>query len=174
MSTPATTETGGVGKLNGLPRPELVKQLLACLDVPRWADEIADRRPFADTDAVYRAADAAAPDLTGEEIHQALAAHPRIGERASGADTSASFSRSEQSGVDASDAELARALREGNEEYERRFGHVYLVCASGRSGAELLEILRSRLDNDPETEMRIVADELRKIARLRLAKVIEG
>ncbi|MGW5648828.1 2-oxo-4-hydroxy-4-carboxy-5-ureidoimidazoline decarboxylase [Saccharopolyspora sp. NPDC003752] len=169
MST--TTETD---RLNGLPRAELVQRLLACLDIPRWAADIADRRPFADVDAVYQAADAAAPELTPEEIDGALAAHPRIGERVTGEDTSAKFSRNEQSGVDGGDAELARALREGNEAYEQRFGHVYLVCAAGRSGAELLEILHSRLDNEPGAELRIVADELRKIARLRLAKVIEG
>ncbi|RKT85155.1 2-oxo-4-hydroxy-4-carboxy-5-ureidoimidazoline decarboxylase [Saccharopolyspora antimicrobica] len=160
-------------RLNGLPRAELVEQLLACLDIPRWAADIADQRPFADDDAVYRAADAAAPALTREELDQALAAHPRIGDRPQGTGTSANFSRNEQAGV-GDDAELARALREGNEAYERRFGHVYLVCASGRSGAELLEVLHSRLDNEPETELRIVEDELRKIARLRLAKVIEG
>ncbi|GAA0525156.1 OHCU decarboxylase [Saccharopolyspora subtropica] len=161
-------------RLNGLPRADLVRELLACLDVPRWAEEIADQRPFPDVAAIYAAADTAAPELTAEEIHRALAAHPRIGERAQGTDTSAEWSRSEQSGVDATDADLTRRLREGNDAYERRFGHVYLVCASGRSGAELLEILHSRLDNDPETELRIVADELRTIARLRLARVIEG
>ncbi|GAA4620537.1 2-oxo-4-hydroxy-4-carboxy-5-ureidoimidazoline decarboxylase [Saccharopolyspora hordei] len=167
------TTTTRPDRINSLPRAELVERLLACLDVPRWAHDIADQRPFPDVDAVYRAADAAAPALTREEIHQALAAHPRIGERPQGSGTSATFSRSEQAGV-GGDAELARALREGNEAYERRFGHVYLVCASGRSGEELLEVLHSRLDNDPETELRIVEDELRKIARLRLAKVIEG
>ncbi|MGP4015391.1 2-oxo-4-hydroxy-4-carboxy-5-ureidoimidazoline decarboxylase [Saccharopolyspora sp. 5N708] len=170
MSTPATEPD----RLNELPRPELVQRLLACLDVPRWAADIADRRPFPDVNAVYQAADDAAPELTAEEIHTALAAHPRIGERAQGGNTAAQWSRGEQSGVDAGDAELARALREGNEAYERRFGHVYLVCASGRSGAQLLDVLHSRLDNEPTAELRIVADELRKIARLRLAKVIEG
>ncbi|MHA6805768.1 2-oxo-4-hydroxy-4-carboxy-5-ureidoimidazoline decarboxylase [Salinifilum ghardaiensis] len=170
MSTPVTDTGSGLTKLNGLPRPELVKQLQACLDVPRWATDIADQRPFSSTRELYAAADEAADPLSNEEIHGALAAHPRIGERTEGA---GSFSSSEQSGVDTSDDELTRALREGNEEYERRFGHVYLVCASGRGGRELLEILRSRLDNDPETEIDVVAAELRKIARLRLAKVIE-
>ncbi|CAM05900.1 2-oxo-4-hydroxy-4-carboxy-5-ureidoimidazoline decarboxylase [Saccharopolyspora erythraea NRRL 2338] len=164
----------GPDGLNALPRPELVKRLLACLDVQRWADEVADRRPFASTAEIYQAADDAARELTREEIDSALAAHPRIGARVQGSDTSSSWSRSEQAGVDAGDAALQEALREGNEEYERRFGHVYLVCASGRSGAELLEILRSRLGNDPEEELGIVAEELRKIARLRLAKVVEG
>lgn len=170
MSAPQPTETGpGPQRLNSLPRPELIKQLLACLDVPRWANEIAGNRPFATGTEIYQAAEAAAPQLTRGEIHSALAAHPRIGDRSG----SSSWSSSEQSGVDSDDSDLSRALREGNQEYERRFGHVYLVCASGRSGAELLETLRSRLDNDPETELRIVSDELRKIARLRLARVIE-
>lgn len=174
MSAPSTDSGPGLCRVNSLPRPELVKQLLACLDVPRWADEIADRRPFATTAELYEAADAAAPELTEEEIHSALAAHPRIGERSEGADTSSSWSRGEQAGVDSADAELTRALHEGNRSYEQRFGHVYLVCASGRSGAELLEVLRSRLDNDRDTETRVVTGELRKIARLRLAKVVEG
>lgn len=168
MSAPPPAETGPQA-LNGLPRPELVKQLLACLRIPRWANDIADRRPFAGGDQIYDAAESAAPRLTTDEIHSALTAHPRIGER-SGTD---SWSRTEQSGVDGSDDELATALKRGNEDYEHRFGHVYLVCASGRSGPELLEILRSRLDNDAETELRIIDDELRKIARLRLARLIE-
>ncbi|WP_019852886.1 2-oxo-4-hydroxy-4-carboxy-5-ureidoimidazoline decarboxylase [Actinopolyspora mortivallis] len=175
MSAPSSTGAGpGLARLNNLPRPELVKQLLACLDVRRWANEIADRRPYRSDEELYEVADRAASDLTEDEIHSALAAHPRIGQRSTGKDTAASWSRREQSGVDADDTQLAVELAEANEEYERRFGHVYLVCASGRSGRELLEILRSRLDNDPATEMRVVADELRKIARLRLARVIEA
>lgn len=175
MSTESSTDAEpGCGRVNDLPRPELVAQLLACLDIRRWADEVADRRPYADSTELYTVSEQAAQNLTADEIHSALAAHPRIGERREGADNTASWSRTEQSGVDGRDTELTTALRRGNERYERRFGHVYLVCASGRSGDELLDILRSRLDNDPETELRIVADELRKIARLRLAKVVEG
>ncbi|SDP13017.1 2-oxo-4-hydroxy-4-carboxy-5-ureidoimidazoline decarboxylase [Actinopolyspora xinjiangensis] len=175
MSAPSSTGTGpGLARLNSLPRPELVKKLLACLDVQRWANEIADNRPYESDTRLYEVADRAAAELSESEIHSALAAHPRIGQRSTGNDTSASWSRREQSGVDADDTKLAVELAEANEEYERRFGHVYLVCASGRSGPELLEILRSRLDNDPVTELRVVADELRKIARLRLARVIEA
>lgn len=154
-------------RFNALPRAELLDQLLSCLDVPRWADELADRRPYSDRDELHRVAAQAASPLTAEEIHSALAAHPRIGERAA----AGSWSRTEQSGVDGHDDALATALHRGNVEYERRFGHVYLVCASGRSGEELLADLRNRLDNDPETELRAVAEELRKIALLRLAKV---
>jgi 2-oxo-4-hydroxy-4-carboxy-5-ureidoimidazoline decarboxylase len=173
MPAPSTDAGSDFGRINSLPRSELVERLLSCLDIPRWAHEVANRRPFADSAELFHAAEEAARDLTDDEIHSALAAHPRIGERSEATSASAAWSRSEQSGVDDDDAALKRALREGNEEYERRFGHVYLVCASGRTGAELLDILRSRLDNDRDTELRIVADELRKITRLRLAKVVD-
>ena len=162
--------TTGAQRLNDAPRAELIDRLLSCLDITRWATDIADARPFADDASVQRAAAEAAPGLTDAEIAQALTAHPRIGERPTENGRSADFSRTEQAGIG---DDLAEELRAANVEYERRFGHVYLVCASGRSGEELLEVLRSRLDNDPADELRIVDSELRKIAALRLAKVIE-
>ncbi|MBE9375043.1 2-oxo-4-hydroxy-4-carboxy-5-ureidoimidazoline decarboxylase [Saccharopolyspora sp. HNM0983] len=173
MPTPPSDTAAGPGGLNALPRAELLAQLRSCLDIPRWAEDIAAAAPFPDADAVQRAADAAAPELTEQEIHQALAAHPRIGSRPEGSGTEATWSRSEQSGVDSADADLAERLHRGNAAYEQRFGHVYLVCASGRSGAELLEILHARLDNDPADELRVVAGELREIARLRVARLIQ-
>ncbi len=159
-------------RFNAAQRPALVAELRACLDVPRWAEVLADARPYGSAREIHDRADRAARDLTEDEVHAALAAHPRIGERPSGQGAEAAHSKSEQSGVDFRDAELKSALRTANAEYEDRFGHVYLVCASGRSGAELLEVLRSRLRNDPRTELGVVADELRKIALLRLEKVL--
>ncbi|MBK0865820.1 MAG: 2-oxo-4-hydroxy-4-carboxy-5-ureidoimidazoline decarboxylase [Saccharopolyspora sp.] len=160
-------------RFNTADRPALLAELRACLDVPRWAAVVADARPYDSSRELRDRADQAARDLTDDEVHAALSAHPRIGERPSGQGAEAAHSKSEQSGVDFRDAELASALRTANAEYEDRFGHVYLVCASGRSGAELLEVLRSRLHNDPRTELGVVADELRKIALLRLEKVLE-
>lgn len=154
---------------NSATRTELIADLRACLDVPGWAEQVADGRPYDSPDAIHQAAEHAARGLTEDQIHAALAAHPRIGERPRGEGASASWSRSEQSGVDDRDRQ---ALRAANAEYEQRFGHVYLVCAAGRSSAELLEVLRSRLHNDPGTELGVVAGELRKIASLRLEKVI--
>ncbi|MFR9728694.1 2-oxo-4-hydroxy-4-carboxy-5-ureidoimidazoline decarboxylase [Saccharopolyspora sp. MS10] len=159
-------------RFNSLSRTELLSELRSCLDVPRWAERVADARPCATGPEVLAVADSAARELTGEEVRAALAAHPRIGERPEGSGASASWSRSEQSAVDLADAEMAAALRAGNAAYERRFGHVYLVCAAGRSGAELLAVLRSRMGNDPRTELGVVAGELRRIALLRLEKVI--
>jgi len=149
------------------PRPAL----LACCDVPRWADAILEGRPYADAVAIVRAADQAARAFTPEEVDRALAAHPRIGERADGEDTEAAWSRQEQSGV-ATDPDTQWALAEGNRAYEERFGRVFLICATGLSAREVLDSLRERLDNDPTTEAAVVADELRRIALLRLERVL--
>ena len=143
---------------------ELRPALTACLAVPRWVDSILGHRPYPDRDALRAAADL---PLSSDEIRRAMAAHPRIGEKPKQQGTEGDWSRSEQSGVDNADVFAA-----ANAEYEAKFGHVYLVCASGRSGEELLKILRERLDNDPATELGVAGRELLKIAELRLAKAV--
>lgn len=144
--------------------------LLACAAVPRWARAVAAGRPYASRDALLDAARTAASPWTEEEVDAALARHPRIGERTEGQDADAAHSRREQSGVDTSDADVAERLRAGNRAYEERFGHVFLIRAAGRSAAEILSALDERLGNDPATERRVVAEQLREIAVLRLEK----
>lgn len=144
--------------------------LTTCLAVPRWVDALLSGRPYTDVNALLTACDAATP-LLPDEVRAAMAAHPRIGEKASGSGTGANWSRSEQSGVDSSTAAKFAAA---NAEYEQRFGHVYLVCASGRGGEELLDDLRGRLGNDPDTELTIAGRELAKIAKLRLEKAVSA
>lgn len=144
--------------------------LLACAAVPRWARAVAAGRPYASRDALLDAARTAASPWIEEEVDAALARHPRIGERAEGQDADAAHSRREQSGVDTSDADVAERLRAGNRAYEERFGHVFLIRAAGRSAAEILSALDERLGNDPATERRVVAEQLREIAVLRLEK----
>lgn len=138
--------------------------LTACLAVPRWVETLQAGRPYESVSALVEAAEM---PLTADEIRGAMAAHPRIGEKPRTTGTESDWSRSEQSGVDNADSFAA-----ANAEYEAKFGHVYLVCASGRSGEELLKILRSRLDNDPATELAVAGRELVKIAELRLAKAV--
>jgi len=145
--------------------------LLACCDVPRWADAILEARPYADAEAIVGAADQAARGFTPEEVDRALAAHPRIGERADGANAEAAWSRREQSGV-ATDPDTRRALAEGNRAYEEQFGRVFLICATGLSATEVLGSLHERLTHDPMTEAAVVADQLRQIALLRLDRVL--
>jgi 2-oxo-4-hydroxy-4-carboxy-5-ureidoimidazoline decarboxylase len=151
--------------------PDRVRALLTtCLAVPRWVDTVLTGRPYDDVRALLAGAEAATP-LLPAEIHKAIEAHPRIGEKATGSSAGANWSRSEQSGVDGMTAEKFRAA---NVDYERRFSHAFLVCASGRSGEELLRNLRDRLANDPETELTVAGRELAKIARLRLEKAVSA
>ena len=105
-------------------------------------------------------------------MEEALAAHPRIGDRPKvAATTEKRWSQGEQAGVADADQAVLTALADGNAAYEARFGHVYLVCASGKSAEELLGILQDRLDNDPAHEHGVVRGELAAITRLRLAKL---
>ena len=145
--------------------------LTACLAVPRWVAAMVAARPYPDLAAVLARSDEIARTLSPGEIRQAVAGHPRIGERRAGADTAARWSRSEQSGVDES---LAERLRAANHRYEERFGHIYLVCATGRGGAEILADLEQRLGNDPATELAVVGRELAEIAKVRLRKAVTG
>lgn len=164
-----------VDSFNALPAERLRDQLLSCLAAPSWGAGITAARPFADRDAIVAAADAAARALTWDEVLQGLSAHPRIGERAAGGSQEAAWSRAEQSAAARSaDEETRAALVEANREYEERFGHVFLIFASGRGQAEILDAARARLGNDEAAERAIVAEELRKIAGLRLERVLDA
>jgi len=149
---------------------ELRAALQTALAVPRVVDEVAAQAPFDDLDALLEAHRAAATPLSAAELDQALAHHPRIGERPAGEGAAQAFSRREQASADADDPALAAALAAGNAAYEGRFGRVFLVCAAGRSRAEILAELERRLANDPESELAEAAEQLRQIAALRLAQ----
>lgn len=159
-------------EFNSAERGDAVTVLRPCIDVTRWCENIADRRPFESVESLVAEAAHAADPFTTEEIDAALAHHPRIGERAGGDGREATLSRSEQSGVDPSDDEVQRALREGNLAYEERFGRVFLIRAAGRSAAEILASLQERLQHDAAAEERIIAGQLREIALLRLRGTI--
>lgn len=151
--------------------PEVQDGLLACCDVPRWAETVLAQRPYDSVEGLLDAADTAARTFTGAEVERALAAHPRIGERAGGTDVSARWSRDEQSAASSSACDQsAEALVEANRAYEQRFGRVFLICANGRSADEVVDAARRRLHNDDDTEQAVVADELRQIALLRLRR----
>jgi 2-oxo-4-hydroxy-4-carboxy-5-ureidoimidazoline decarboxylase len=136
--------------------------LLGCLSVPRWADNILAGQPYDDRNALIAAADAAARELTDEELDQALSGHPRIGERGG------AQSQREQAGVDPTAGDTAARLKAGNAAYEERFDRVFLIRAAGRDAEEILSQLERRLQNDDETERAETVDNLRQIALLRL------
>jgi len=157
---------------NSAPAAEVTPALLACCDVPAWAEAVRDSRPYADVDQLLATAGAAARRLTPADVDRALAAHPRSRARAHREGAEAAWSRHEQSRVDR-DADTQQALTEGNRRYEQRFGRVFLICAAGLSGADVLAALHRRLTHDDRTEATVVAEELRKIALLRLERVLQ-
>ncbi|MEW1844066.1 2-oxo-4-hydroxy-4-carboxy-5-ureidoimidazoline decarboxylase [Nonomuraea angiospora] len=146
------------------------EELLACCASRAFAAKVAALRPYDDVDELAATAEAAVRDLGWDDVMEALRAHPRIGERAAGDGRQASWSRQEQSGVE---EEARQALAAGNKAYEDRFGHVYLVCATGLTGAQLLARLRERLGNDEESERAAVRGELAAITALRLRKLMK-
>jgi len=145
------------------------KELALCCASSRWIEEIIAGRPYATMDTLVGASDTALRGLEWNDVLQALAAHPRIGASPAGADREAVWSRQEQSAA-AGDAIAADRLAEGNLAYEARFGFGFLICATGRSAAEVLAALEQRLEHDAVTEQEVVRAELAAIVRLRLAK----
>ena len=137
-----------------------------------WLAAVTAGRPYGRLDAVAGRSDAVLAELAWPDVEEAMSAHPRIGERATGADREASWSREEQSGAAAGTTDDAAALGAGNLAYERRFGHVFLVCATGRTPRQILDALTERLDNDVDTERAVVRRELAAIVRLRLARTL--
>ncbi len=140
--------------------------LLGCLSVPRWADEVLAGQPYADRDGLLAAADEAARALTDDELAQALAGHPRIGERGE------ARSRREQSGVDPAAGDTAARLAAANAAYEGRFGRVFMIRAAGRDAEEILDELGRRMRNDDATERAETVGNLRQVAVLRLGAVL--
>ena len=135
------------------------------------------RRPFGALEAARRAAREEWFPLPAEEWKIAFACHPRIGDVDAlrpGVDSApAASSAREQAGVDGADAEVMRALSDGNREYAARFGYIFIVCATGKSAAEMLDVLRARLTNPPDVEIGIAAEEHAKICDLRIADRVE-
>jgi allantoicase len=163
----------GVRWLNALATEPAAAELLACCGSRAWARQLAAGRPYQGFEDLAEAGDRIWVGLGRQDWLEAFAAHPRIGERpADAAGPGAGWSDKEQAGVAGADAAVRAALAEGNRQYEARFGHVFLVCASGLSAAELLDALRGRLGNDPDTELRVAAEEQRRITRLRLDKLV--
>jgi 2-oxo-4-hydroxy-4-carboxy-5-ureidoimidazoline decarboxylase len=160
----------GIERFNALPEEQARAALLACCAAPAWASAVLAARPYSSAQALLAESDLAAAAMTESDLASALDGHPRIGART----TAGSVSSREQAAVTAGGDEVLRALAEGNAVYENRFGHIYLVCAAGRNGTELLGLLRARLGNDDQTEWHVVAAELAKINQLRLRALIGG
>jgi 2-oxo-4-hydroxy-4-carboxy-5-ureidoimidazoline decarboxylase len=168
----ARPATPTLAEFNDAERDVAAEVLRACLDIPEWVAQVEAGRPFDGLDALHKAGAAASSSMGWEQVAGALDRHPRIGEEkaaASGTATESAWSATEQGGVQDSHAD---ALAEGNRAYERKFGQIFLICAAGLSGDQILANLHARLTNDQATERQVVMGELKQIATLRLAKAV--
>ena len=154
---------------DALPRATAVAALLTVCHSHRWAEAVADGRPYRDLETVQDAADEIWQHLDAADWREALDGHPRIGEQGG---TSAEFSRQEQAGMSGAADDVRAAIAAGNRRYEDRFGHVFLISAAGRAPVEILAELERRLHNPPDVELRVAAEEHRRITRMRLASLL--
>ena len=145
--------------------------LRACCGSTRWVERMLVRRPFGGRDALLKAAREEWFALPPTDWLEAFSHHPQIGDRASLAarfPATHHLSEREQAGVGNARADVLTALAEANQTYADRFGFIFIVCASGKSAEEMLRLLRARLPNDRDTELRVAAEEQAKITALRL------
>ena len=164
-------------RLNALPRQRALRALLDCCGSKNWAQQMVARRPFACESELFETADKTWSGLAREDWLEAFLHHPPIGETRAKAKQSATASRwsaKEQAGARKAAPEVLKALEAQNHVYAGKFGFVFLICATGKSSDEILRALRQRLPNDPDTELRIAAEEQRKITELRLEKLLES
>jgi 2-oxo-4-hydroxy-4-carboxy-5-ureidoimidazoline decarboxylase len=158
-----------IEEFNALAEKEAADSLYKCLANRRWAAEVSSRRPYADAQSFLTAAGNALNRLTDDDWVAAFKAHPRIGER--GGDAPESSLREQSRAMQSASATLA-ALEAENRQYEERFGYVFLIRASGRSGEEILSELRRRMKNDPALELAEARRELSEIAGDRLLELV--
>jgi 2-oxo-4-hydroxy-4-carboxy-5-ureidoimidazoline decarboxylase len=156
----------GLDELNALPAQDFEELLLRCCAAPGWARRVTRGRPYSSLADLLGVAAAAWAAREPGDLEAAMAGHPRIGER-----RVSGFSAQEQAGV-GTDTAMVTALADGNAAYEQRFGHVFLICATGRGPAEILAELNRRMSNDPATEREVAAAEIGKINDIRLRKLV--
>lgn len=165
----------GIARLNTVSREEAERLLLGCCGSSNWARGMVERRPFRGISELQETADQVWWELGRADWLEAFSRHPKIGERAAAHSTSAQtrrWSEEEQAGATGARQDVLATLAEANRAYEARFGYIFIVCATGKSGEEMLALLKDRLQNDPDKELRIAAEEQRRIMRLRLEKLL--
>ena len=166
-----------IAQLDSLPRGAAMELLTSCCGSRRWTAAMVARRPFGSRDALLRAADEEWNRLSPNDWLEAFAHHPRIGDKSAAAHVDARarrWSESEQLSAANSDDRVKHQLADTQREYEARFGHIFLICAAGKSSEEILAALRARMSNDSKTELRVAAEEQRQITRLRLQNTVDA
>lgn len=168
-------ERAGMKYLRAMPEPELEAALRACCGSTSWIRAMMGERPFDSFDEMKARAGLIWNALKGSDFDEAFKAHPRIGEKKAEAHqsvTANTWSKNEQSKVDAASEAVRAELREINKAYEEKFGRIYIVCATGKTAEEMLAIAKERMGNSPDVELKRAAEEQRKITELRLEKMV--
>jgi 2-oxo-4-hydroxy-4-carboxy-5-ureidoimidazoline decarboxylase len=166
-----------LARWNTLPREEAERAILPCCGSKAWAVSLALKRPIEDEASLLASSDLIWQNLDESDWLEAFRSHPRIGESRAekhSAPQSSAWSAQEQQKAATAGEFVKMALKQDNLEYEQKFGRIFIVCATGKSASEILEILRRRLHNDDATELRLAAEEQRNITHLRLKKWIAG
>jgi OHCU decarboxylase len=161
--------------LNSLTADEAARELLQCCGSKRWAKEVANARPYATLETLFTKAHDIWWSLDPSDWLEAFRSHPKIGEKKAADKVSAQsqqWSGQEQSGLTDASQDTVASLAALNEDYEQKFGYIFIICATGKTSAEMLSALRERLQHDPESELPIAATEQGKITELRLKKLL--
>jgi 2-oxo-4-hydroxy-4-carboxy-5-ureidoimidazoline decarboxylase len=165
-----------VHKLNQLSDHEARAALHRCNGSSNWTEQMMSARPFKNSEALFSLSDQIWFSLSKSDWMEGFNHHPRIGDfdkLKQKFSITSNWSAGEQAGVTGASGQVLLDLKQGNEEYERKFGYIFIVCASGKSAGEMLAILRGRFDNSPEEELKIALREHAKITRLRLEKLCQ-
>jgi 2-oxo-4-hydroxy-4-carboxy-5-ureidoimidazoline decarboxylase len=171
MAPPAGSDEAGLAQFNDAPAGEAGHRLGACCASPVWVAAMVAARPYPDTEGLRAQGQAELARLDWPQVRVALDVHPRIGERVAGTGTEAAWSRQEQAGMRTASEATRAALIEANQAYEERFGHVFLIFATGRSDTEMLAAAQARLGNSDADEQVVVRAELGRIVDLRLRRL---
>ena len=178
MSTTAQNDV--LARWNSLDADSASQEILPCCGSRAWATALSAQRPFGDADELLAASDAVWASLSEENWREAFDSHPRIGQQHARAATAQSLAwsseeqRAAMGSAGAQEDATKLALAAGNLQYEERFGHIFIVCAAGRSAAEILEILNTRMHNSAVTEILEAAEQQRQITQLRLRRWLGG
>lgn len=166
-----------LSELNLLTDDAAREALSRCCGASRWVAGMLASRPFADEKLLHTTADHIWATMTRADILEAFSHHPQIGADLENLRrkfaTTATWSADEQASVASADELTLQALARANQEYVHRFGYIFIICASGKTAPEMLELLTDRLKNDGDTELPIAAAEQAKITHIRLNKLLE-
>ncbi|MEV8532639.1 2-oxo-4-hydroxy-4-carboxy-5-ureidoimidazoline decarboxylase [Streptomyces sp. NPDC051211] len=165
-----SSPTPGLTRFNTLDDSAATAELHEVCASSAWGGKLLAQRPFSSVESLFAASDAAMAELTVADLEEAMAGHPPIGRPKPGDPTSAR----EQRGMAGASEELKAELLELNLAYQEKFGHVFLICATGATGEQMRDAVKVRIENTAEVEREIARGELVKINRIRLTRLVEG